>query len=90
MSQGRLPEYAAAHLRIKRAKGPAKNYECLHCHRAALDWAYDGSDPNELVSTDPRRFGMRYSLDIDRYLPLCRGCHNRLDGKDAKHLRDRR
>ena len=74
-------------MRIKRAKGPAKNYVCLHCDRTALDWAYDGTDPFELISSAGQSRGRRYSLDVDRYLPLCRSCHNHLDGKDASHLR---
>lgn len=43
------------------------------CTAPAAVWAYDGADPAVLV--DVRRG--RYSLDLDRYRPLCRSCHCR-------------
>ena len=86
MKERRIPEYAGAHLRIKAARGPAKNYVCQFCEsRPALDWAYDGQDPSELTSAV--RNGKRYCLDVFRYIPLCRGCHNRLNSKVGTHLR---
>jgi hypothetical protein len=48
------------------------------CGRPASDWAYDHSDPDELVTT-VRGALCRYSLDSDKYLPLCRPCHRRFD-----------
>jgi hypothetical protein len=40
-----------------------------------VDWAYDYSDPN--ARSDARRGP--YSLDLNRYIPLCRSCHKRFD-----------
>jgi hypothetical protein len=44
----------------------------------AKEWSYDYSDPNELVEV---RNGRRYpySLDVNRYRPLCKACHNASD-----------
>lgn len=67
--------YRAAHARVSKAYGPARNYQCRDCDRPALDWAYDYQDPDEVQ--DPR-YG-RYSLDPFYYRPLCRRCHKRFD-----------
>jgi len=48
------------------------------CGRTAAEWAYDNADPDELVAIvngAPRR----YSLDNDRYQPMCKPCHRRFD-----------
>lgn len=63
--------YASAHNKVKRLHGPARIHECEKCGEPALDWAYDHGDPNELY--DSR--GCPYSLNPERYMPLCRQCH---------------
>jgi rubredoxin len=74
----RVPGYRAAHTRVQAARGHATAYRCEGCGGPAVDWAYRHDDPAELVDVvngKPRH----YSLDSDRYAPLCRPCHRRLD-----------
>lgn len=73
--------YAAVHNRLTRIKGPARQRECSSCGKPAATWAYDHSDPEELleVRQEPRHGVMPYSLDLERYVPLCYSCHRRLD-----------
>ena len=68
--------YDAAHRRAVARWGRAKGHVCLHCGGRAAHWAYDKSDPRDLI--DKR--GCRYSLKPDHYIPLCVSCHWRFDG----------
>lgn len=68
--------YRAAHARIQRDRGFARDYMCVDCNRPADDWSYDHSDPDELVSQG----GQPYSLDIMCYEPRCTPCHAVFDG----------
>ena len=79
------PSYRALHARIESARGKAASYKCQGCGGPAEQWAYDLTDMNDLQETFGTRT-IRYSLDITKYLPLCRGCHVRLDryGKAPK------
>ena len=71
--------YRTAHDRIQRAKGPARQYDCVDCQRApAADWSYNHRDPNEKV--DPKT-GASYSANPDFYDPRCRTCHIAFDAK---------
>jgi len=58
-------EYLAAHYNVRKAKGSASNYSCTGCGGAATDWTFD----------QPTGF----SMDPDRYEPMCRPCHYRKD-----------
>jgi hypothetical protein len=75
----RVVGYRAAHMRVVAARGHASSYPCVtDCGRPAAGWAYVHDDPDELVTTfngAPRH----YSLDSDRYAPMCRPCHKRFD-----------
>jgi hypothetical protein len=74
----RVVGYRAAHTRVQAARGHASSYLCADCGRPAAEWAYQHGDPDELVAVvngKPRH----YSLDSDRYAPMCRPCHRRLD-----------
>jgi len=51
-------------------------YRCAHCPAQADDWAYDHEDPDELALPTGR---LPHSLDLARYIPLCRSCHVRFD-----------
>ena len=42
----------------------------------AAQWAYDGTDPDELTEK-----GLAYSLDVMRYVPMCVPCHTAFDGR---------
>jgi len=72
------PSYATMHARLARIRGPASRYRCVDCGRAARDWSYDWSCPDELMD----RFGA-YSADPNRYQPRCRRCHHRFDRRHA-------
>lgn len=67
--------YAGVHARVHRARGGAADYPCRECGRPADQWAYTNDDPAELVDVD----GRRYSLDVERYIPMCTSCHARFD-----------
>lgn len=74
--------YSAAHYRVKAIHGAAGNHPCIACGNQAHTWAYDHSDPNPLISKGVGRFDGKtypYSLDPERYDPLCRGCHIKRD-----------
>jgi hypothetical protein len=79
--QGDEIGYSAVHCRLRRNYGRASIYHCVDCGRGtrADDWSYDGTDPNE--KTDPTT-GLKYSTDIDRYVPRCKPCHARFDRRD--------
>jgi hypothetical protein len=66
--------YAQAHLRLKIDRGRPVMHSCVTCGTTAREWAYVGGDPNELVEN-----GKQYSLDQERYAPMCYPCHRRLD-----------
>lgn len=67
--------YGDWHKRLRRSRGRAVNFTCSHCDKQADEWAYDGTDPEELIG--PK--GMRFSFDQDRYIPLCYTCHSAFD-----------
>ena len=67
--------YRALHTRLKAARGPAKNHQCVDCDQTASHWTYDNSDPDEKFS----KIGTAYSTDLSRYQPRCIEHHRRLD-----------
>lgn len=56
------------------AKGRASGHPCRECDSTAREWAYTNDDPDELTDAEGR-----YSLDVDRYVPMCTPCHSRFD-----------
>lgn len=70
------PTWKAMHHRLHARRGRASEHTCAYCTASAKDWAYDNSDPNEVVDVT---MGMAFSLDLDRYVPMCRSCHKRFD-----------
>lgn len=79
--------YHAAHTRCRLLWGPASLYRCVKCTERARDWAYDGTDPTELIrvhSLDPNDTHgdalMHYSAWPEFFMPLCGACHRDLDG----------
>lgn len=76
-SPARVPGYRVAHARVQAARGPASAYVC-ECGSQAADWAYQCTDPDELIDI-VNGTPLRYSLDSDQYLPMCRPCHRRYD-----------
>lgn len=67
--------YAAIHQRLRRRRGPARNYSCVDCGGAAAHWSYSRE-----YGCNARlgEFGP-YSVDIDEYDPRCVACHKKFD-----------
>lgn len=64
------PGYYGLHRRVRTARGPAKNYECIECGHQAQHWAtIHGTD-----GTDP----------LEHYLPMCARCHFAYDQVGAR------
>lgn len=76
--------YNAAHQRVRQEFGLAKNFACVECGEAAHHWAYDGTDPTELLGRDRDRGMCWYSRYPEFYMPLCRRCHGQRDGAIRK------
>lgn len=66
--------YNATRRKLREARGPASAQQC-RCGARAKHWAYDHSDPGELIGDTGRGIVAAYSLDFDRYVPLCCSCH---------------
>lgn len=73
--------YAGAHRRVYKDKGPASDHACVDCGSTAADWSYDGLDPNELRGGP---WNCPYSLSPDHYVARCKGCHGRADADSRK------
>lgn len=71
--------YWAAHKRLRRYLGPAREKQCTRCSAQALDWAYLHNDPDERLSEDAGFTGRPYSTDPECYAPMCRSCHKAFD-----------
>jgi hypothetical protein len=74
--------YRAAHRRLQRSRGKATEHSCAECGEPADQWAYDhGDEPKNAVF---RGRTVPFSTDINRYQPLCRSCHIKLDRARGK------
>lgn len=71
--------YYMAHHRVIHVRGKAKLHLCVDCGATALDWSYQGGDPNELTQETGARSGITYSLEPAYYAPRCRPCHREFD-----------
>lgn len=75
------PSYLSIHKQIYRRRGPARDYVC-GCGAQAKQWAYDHTDPDEVVGPMRIRdkiYMLTYSTDHSRYIPMCVPCHARFD-----------
>lgn len=79
--RGQDVSYSGAHVRVAKQRGPAKQHRCEHCGDSAAEWAYDHSDPNELVGDEGHGYQAPYSLSAVHYIALCVTCHRRFDRK---------
>lgn len=68
--------YSGLHQRLRSQRGPAKDLNC-ECGEPARQWAYLGGCPQEIRESGGKR--RVYSLDLNRYAPLCVSCHVLLD-----------
>ncbi|WPH57825.2 hypothetical protein [Mycobacterium phage WXIN] len=64
--------------------GSASQYPCIECGGQAKDWAYDGTDPVELLEIARQGTAMFYSRYPEFYMPMCRKCHGKRDGAMAQ------
>lgn len=71
--------YSTLHKRIRRQRGRARDHRCAHGDHPATDWAYDRSDPAEVMIPNSRGRLVPASLDPEHYIPLCRIHHHALD-----------
>ena len=76
--RGDAAEYTAVHYRLVTQRGRPTSHQCARCDNQGREWAYDHTDPNEQRNRQGRDDGP-YSLDLNRYLPLCVPCHRLLD-----------
>lgn len=81
MWTGEGATYDAVHQRLRSQRGRAAEHTCSHCAAQALQWAYDNNDPDERTDT---KSGLRYSIDLDHYIPLCASCHRLFDNERAR------
>jgi hypothetical protein len=81
LPEGKPPTYGAMHYRVKKSKGPAKNYPCDHCGGPAEHWAYDNDDPFEIRQFSSEGWGndCAYSTEVEHYIPLCAKDHSAFD-----------
>lgn len=70
------PEYRSVHARVRKERGPARDYACSGCGGPASDWAFQYPPDRTLVCPATRR---RYSNRTSDYAPMCRSCHLRMD-----------
>lgn len=75
--------YMGAHQRVRRARGPAKEYPCEFCGAAAYQWSYRGGSALEQRGPHSPAHAtkeMAWSPEPSDYDPLCVSCHRALDG----------
>lgn len=60
--------YHAVHARLRKERGKAREHLCA-CGKQAKHWAYKHGSGN----------GLKYSLDMNDYEPMCVSCHRKLD-----------
>ena len=81
--------YKYAHQKVQRYRGKATEYHCAHgaSDHPAEEWAYKGRSKYELsgwalnvtpAGTESQKF-LRWSPDIEDYIPLCRVHHIEMD-----------
>lgn len=71
--------YETQHSRIRRRRDLATKHLCHGCGtESAEEWAYDQTDSDERYDAVS---GNRFSMDVDRYHPMCRLCHRSFDAR---------
>ena len=72
------PAYSTSHHRVTVEKGRAALWSCVDCGKAAEEWSYTGTDPDELTS-DQGLWSLAHSASPEFYEPRCKKCHKRYD-----------
>lgn len=73
--------YSGIHAALKRVRGKASAYRCIKCANGAHEWALVATGDNLPRSQG----GQAFSLNLDDYAPMCRGCHRRHDKAGITH-----
>lgn len=68
--------YVSAHARLRRVRGPAKQFDCVDCGQQAKEWSYCYTDANQQESSSGP-----YSADPSHYEPRCSSCHKTFDNR---------
>lgn len=75
--------YHNTHYGLRKARGSASDYPCSRegCTRQAREWAWDhtGESVTETIPSFGTMRTLRFSLNFERYHPLCKPCHVSLD-----------
>lgn len=72
--------YGQAHRRASALWGPAKRHPCVTCGNLAAQWAYDGTDPTQLLDlARVKGSAYFYSEWPEFYMPMCTKCHRARD-----------
>jgi hypothetical protein len=66
--------YVAVHLRLRKARGRAKDHECVECQTPARQWALTHNRDKALSAPQGP-----FSLNLDDYEPMCVRCHKTMD-----------
>lgn len=77
--------YSGIHTKLARIRGTARSFPC-RCGSNADEWAYDYTTGSsfERVSGKAGSIGMKFSIDIMDYIPLCKSCHEIFDKRDTR------
>ena len=73
-------DYPGAHMRVRRLRGPASEYECQDRGLPATEWSYNHNDPNEWQGWHPTKCVWLPCGQPEFYSPRCKKCHARFDG----------
>lgn len=82
-----LLTYDGAHSRVKGQRGSASGHLC-RCGDQAEQWAYSHADFKQRADPEGREKGRAYSINPDRYVPMCRSCHSRFDNEHRRLVGD--
>lgn len=72
--------YRYAHKRVKKLRGPARDYACVDCGVDAADWSFSHYDDVPCRTS----WGAAYSMNPDHYRPRCRPCHVKYDATNRE------
>lgn len=74
------PTYHRVHGRLIEIRGRAQDDgPCVDCMGEAMEWSYDGTDPEPLFH--PK--GWPFTTDLSKYEPRCVSCHRKFDAKHS-------